>query len=537
MLFAKPDAHHVGQTVPALKALAPLFGASSFHGMATGNLAHVGSDGLTEEERQLQKSYWTENSQEATVEAMMLDSMASVIDLQERPEVMGMLGVVEEKRIMELGAGIGRFTGALAATAKSVLAVDFMEHLIAENRRTNAQRKNVQWQVGDATELVLEPACCDVVFSNWLLMYLSDKEVAKLASDALRWVADDGIVFFRESCFRQSGDKKRKSNPTHYRNPREYFAIFDNVEVEVADGGFAHYELISCRCVDTYVQLKQNQNQVCWKWRKVVTKARRVPDFRHFLDGKQYSMTGILRYERIFGSGFVSTGGLETTKDFVSQLGLQAGQRVLDVGCGIGGGDFYMASEYGVYVHGIDLSVNMVLIALERAAAVPGGSKVSFEIADCTTSEARPESYDAVYSRDTILHIQDKPALFARLFKLLKPGGKLLISDYCRSETEPSEQFASYIQQRGYNLCSVPAYGQILRDAGFTDVKAEDRTWQFEKSLRRELEQAKADKATFVKDFSQEDYDAIVNGWQDKLVRVADGEQRWGLFIGTKPPA
>ena len=37
-------------------------------------------------------------------------------------------------------------------------------------------------------------------------------------------------------------------------------------------------------------------------------------NFRAFLDGVQYSRTGILRYERIFGPGFVSTGGLETTK-------------------------------------------------------------------------------------------------------------------------------------------------------------------------------------------------------------------------------
>jgi len=39
---------------------------------------------------------------------------------------------------------------------------------------------------------------------------------------------------------------------------------------------------------------------------------------------------------------------------------------------------------------------------------------VSFEIADCTTAEFKPESYDVVYSRDTLLHIQDKPELFKR---------------------------------------------------------------------------------------------------------------------------
>ena len=40
----------------------------------------------------------------------------------------------------------------------------------------------------DATELELPAASFDVVFSNWLLMYLSDDEVSKLAADALRWV-------------------------------------------------------------------------------------------------------------------------------------------------------------------------------------------------------------------------------------------------------------------------------------------------------------------------------------------------------------
>ena len=54
--------------------------------------------------------------------------------------------------------------------------------------------------------------------------------------------------------------------------------------------------------------------QICWKWRKVMTAKPQKGTFRAFLDSVQYSRTGILRYERIFGPGFVSTGGLETTK-------------------------------------------------------------------------------------------------------------------------------------------------------------------------------------------------------------------------------
>ena len=54
--------------------------------------------------------------------------------------------------------------------------------------------------------------------------------------------------------------------------------------------------------------------QICWKWRKVMMAEPQKGTFRTFLDSVQYSRTGILRYERIFGPGFVSTGGLETTK-------------------------------------------------------------------------------------------------------------------------------------------------------------------------------------------------------------------------------
>ncbi len=40
-------------------------------------------------------------------------------------------------------------------------------------------------------------------------------------------------------------------------------------QVDVGGGNFASYELVSCKCVDTYVRVKKNQNQICWKWCKV----------------------------------------------------------------------------------------------------------------------------------------------------------------------------------------------------------------------------------------------------------------------------
>merc|ERR1739847_37047 len=105
-----------------------------------------------------------------------------------------------------------------------------------------------------------------------------------------------------------------------------------------------------------------------------------------FLNAGQYKRNGILRYERVFGHTFVSTGGLTTTKQIVDPIGLKPGMKVLDIGCGTGGSAFYMARRYGVDVHGVDLASNMIAIAqdyrLEMEAEVK--HRVQFYIEDAT---------------------------------------------------------------------------------------------------------------------------------------------------------
>lgn len=54
---------------------------------------------------------------------------------------------------------------------------------------------------------------------------------------------------------------------------------------------------------------------------------------------------------------------------------MQAGQSVLDVGCGIGGSAFFMAAEYDVQVRGVDLSTNMITLALENQAKLDEPTK------------------------------------------------------------------------------------------------------------------------------------------------------------------
>ncbi|WMV35240.1 hypothetical protein MTR67_028625 [Solanum verrucosum] len=484
------------------------------------------------QEREIQKSYWMEQTTELNLEAMMLDSAASDLDKEDRPEVLSLLPSYEGKSVLELGAGIGRFTGDLAEKAGELVAVDFIEEVIKKNESINGHHKNVKFVCADVTspDLTFLPESVDLIFSNWLLMYLSDEEVQDLAERMIKWLKVGGYIFFRETCFHQSGDHKGKSNPTHYREPRFYTKVFQECNLKDDAGKSYELSLIGYKCIETYVRNKKNQNEICWIWQKVRSEDDR--GFQHFLDTVQYKSNGILRYERVFGAGFVSTGGIDTTKEFVAMMDLQPGEKVLDVGCGIGGGDFYMAEKYDVHVVGIDLSVNMITLAFERA--IGRKCAVEFEVADCTVKTYPEESFDVIYSRDTILHIQDKPALFRSFYKWLKPGGRVLISDYCKKAGPASEDFAAYIKQRGYDLHDVEAYGQMLRDAGFNEVIAEDRTEQFMKVLQKELDIVENERETFIQEFSEQDYNDIVGGWKAKLVRSSSGEQRWGLFFAKK---
>lgn len=228
-----------------------------------------------EDERQSQLEYWKHHvAIEATVETMMLDSQAAAIDSLERPEILGLMPdfshLSEGPRMIELGAGLGRFTADFAARCKHVLAVDFIEKLIEQNRSTNGHLANVDFRCADATKLVLPPTSFDFVFSNWLLMYLADVEVEALCLNALTWLAPMGFFFFRESCFRPSGDRKRVGhNPTHYRDPRWYRKTCEEQSVVEADGRRYRLRLVKSSSVMTYVKLKDNENQVYFLWQKV----------------------------------------------------------------------------------------------------------------------------------------------------------------------------------------------------------------------------------------------------------------------------
>lgn len=254
---------------------------------------------------------------------------------------------------------------------------------------------------------------------------------------------------------------------------------------------------------------------------------------QEFLDANQYTEDGVLMYEFIFGPGFISTGGIDSTRVIFNENPIPNGAKVLDVGCGIGGPAKLLFDEFNAHVLGIDLATNCVNIANHRYEK---NERLNFLVADALTYPFEGNSFDIIYSRDVILHIASKDKLFARLLSATKPGGKLIITDYCASAPDSwDEEFAAYVAQRGYSLLTVDSYRAVLEAAGWIVERAEDRTPWFAEILEAERDRAVANKAAFLEKYSEESFEHLLDGWNAKLRRIPKGNQRWGYFVALKP--
>ena len=102
----------------------------------------------------------------------------------------------------------------------------------------------------------------------------------------------------------------------------------------------------------------------------------------------------------------------------------QAGERVIDVGCGCGGTTFELARQVGPdgAVLGVDISAPM----LARARARLGSEKaITFEHGDAQVHGFAKAAYDLVYSRFGVMFFSDPVVAFRNLRSALKPGGRI----------------------------------------------------------------------------------------------------------------
>ena len=251
----------------------------------------------------------------------------------------------------------------------------------------------------------------------------------------------------------------------------------------------------------------------------------------------QYSEKQIKLYEQIFVEGYISTGGHMITEQLCFLLqNLTKDARVLDIGSGIGAAAFFLESQYGCVVTGVDLCEDMCTSAEERK--VTKESTVNFLLGDILNMDFPPKSFDVIMSRDTLLHLSEtkKRKLFAKCIEWLDDNGEIIIGDYCRRpKNEPiCESFEAYVADRGYDLHEPFAYGKLLEDVGFKKVVPWDVSGDFLELLEAELQRFRKEHNPRPKHFEKEDFEHTEKSWLQKIEWVRIGDMRKGILYGRR---
>ncbi|PSP77739.1 hypothetical protein BRC81_09615 [Halobacteriales archaeon QS_1_68_20] len=167
------------------------------------------------------------------------------------------------------------------------------------------------------------------------------------------------------------------------------------------------------------------------------------------------------------------------------------GDRVLDVGCGIGGPAVWLAKECGAEVVGINIDDDQLELCRRRAADEGVEDRVSFRHDDLTEMETLDDdSFDVVFAIEAVTYAEDKSEFAEQACRVLNDGGRLTVGEGFLTERDLTPEDEELIE-RICTLWTVPGMDHIddftdaLTDEGFTNVQVRDASGNVEKSTER----------------------------------------------------
>jgi phosphoethanolamine N-methyltransferase len=147
-------------------------------------------------------------------------------------------------------------------------------------------------------------------------------------------------------------------------------------------------------------------------------------------------------------------------------------------------------------------------------------------------------SFDVVFSKDAIVHIPDKAALYADIHRILRPGGRFIASDWLRGGTGAySAEMMEYFRLEGvtYNMATLDQCAAAVKRAGFVNVEVRDRNEWYFGLAQRELDSMEGKlKPVIVERIGAERAEHFVANWRQLVLVLRRGELRPGHL---KPPS
>jgi SAM-dependent methyltransferase len=168
----------------------------------------------------------------------------------------------------------------------------------------------------------------------------------------------------------------------------------------------------------------------------------------------------------------------EESNEIPRLLDLRPNSSVLEVGCGSGGYALHLAEKVGCRLVGLDINALGVSNANQLALARGLASETRFE--QCDASKNLPfddDTFDAVFSNDVLCHLTGRPKVLGEMFRILKPGGRMLFSDALVVGGLLSHEEIATRSSIGFYVYSPPGENErLIEKAGFRQIRIIDTT-------------------------------------------------------------
>ncbi len=131
------------------------------------------------------------------------------------------------------------------------------------------------------------------------------------------------------------------------------------------------------------------------------------------------------------------TLGRLATVALADAAAITPGDRVLDLGSGIGGPCRFLARSYGCRVDGIDLTPEFQAVSEDLSRRTGLDDLVTAHLGDATATPFDDGTFDVAWTQHVAMNIEDKGALYAEARRVLKPGGRLAFFDIMAGLEQP----------------------------------------------------------------------------------------------------
>ncbi len=191
----------------------------------------------------------------------------------------------------------------------------------------------------------------------------------------------------------------------------------------------------------------------------------------------------------MWGEGFLSPGGAEEVALILEGIDL-TGCHVLDIGCGLGGIDLLLVEQHGAAkVTAVDVDASLINQARALAQAKDLADRLDFQTVTPGVLPYHDNTFDVVFTKDSLVHVSDKAACYADIHRLLKPGGRLAMGDWFGSDNIVTPEMQHWLTIVGldFKLGTLNAAKALLRAAGFNDIHTRDRHHWYADYMAEEL--------------------------------------------------